>query len=175
LNLSLRIYVKSIEPFQRSRSERGTQRNWKKGPALKPSCTQDSLMLTIITPEIIVLASGDAGHLRNPFISYRAESCQQLRKLVLNHVVSIKRRLTLLRMRNHHLHPRRSLGVSRANVTFRSKSFSAVSAILTSTKSVTSGARCPLSIHAFQDTRLSVVSPRSAPQSPSLSPGMLLQ
>ena len=62
----------------------------------------------------------------------------------------------------------------RANTTFRSKSFSAVSATLTSTKSVTSGAGCPLSIHAFPDTRSSGVSPRSAPQSPSSSPATLL-
>ena len=88
--------------------------------------------------------------------------------------VSIKRRLTLLRVRNRHLSPRRFRGVIRANVTFRSKSSFAVSATLTSTKSVTSGAGCPLSIHAFQDMRSSVVSPRSVPQSPSSSLATLL-
>ena len=77
-------------------------------------------------------------------------------------------------MRNRHLHPRRSPGVIRANVTFRSKSSSAVSATLTYTKSVMSGAGCPLSIHAFPDMRSSVVSPRSAPQSPSSSQATLL-
>ena len=66
-------------------------------------------------------------------------ACQQ-RNLALNHAVSIKRRLTLLPVRNRRLPPLQSLGVIRANMTFRSKSFSAVSAILTSIKSVMSGA-----------------------------------
>ena len=88
-------------------------------------------------------------------------------------MVSIKRRLTLLPVLNRLLPPPRSRGAIRANTTFRSKSFSAVSATLTSTKSVTSGARCPLSIHAFPDMRSLAVSPRSAPQSPSSSPATI--
>lgn len=101
-------------------------------------------------------------------------SCQQ-RNLALNHVVSIKRRLTLLRVRNRRLRPLRSRGAIRANTTFRLKSFSVVSVTLTSTKSVTSGAGYPLSIHAFPDMRSSAVSPTSVPQSPSSSPATLLQ
>ena len=45
------------------------------------------------------------------------------------------------------------LDAIRANTTFRSKSFSVVSATLTSTKSVTSGAGYQLSIRAFPDMR----------------------
>src|SRR5215469_13460785 len=108
-------------------------------------------------------------------ITLRLSCQQQQRKLVLNHSVNIKRRLTLLRVRNRLLHPLRSRGVIRANVMFRLKSFSAVSATLTCTKSVTSGARCLLFIHVFQDMRSSAASQRSAPQSPSSSPATLLQ
>ena len=104
-------------------------------------------------------------------------SCQQQLKFALtpNHVVSIKRRHTLLPARVRRLPPPRSPVAIRENTIFRSKSFSAVSAILTSTKSVMSGARCQLSIHAFPDTRSSAVSPKSAPQSPSSRPETLLQ
>src|SRR5215208_3025593 len=101
-------------------------------------------------------------------------SCQQ-RNLALNHVVSIKRRLTLLRVQNRRLPPPLSHDAIRANTTFRSKSFSAVSATLTSTPFVTSGARCPLSIHAFLVMRSLAVSPRSVLQSPNSSPAILLQ
>ena len=66
-------------------------------------------------------------------------------------------------------------GAIRANTTFRLKSFFAVSATLTSTKSVASGALCPLSIHAFLDMRSSAVSPRSALQSPNSSQATLPQ
>ena len=61
-------------------------------------------------------------------------------------------------------------------MTFRSKSFSAVSAILTFIKSVMSGAAegCLLFIRAFPDTRSLAVSPRSALQSPGSSPETLL-
>src|ERR671910_2755183 len=99
---------------------------------------------------------------------------QQL-KLALNHVVSIKRRPILLPAQVHCLPPPRSRGATRANTTFRSKSFFAVSAILTSTKSVTSGVGYPLSIHAFPDMRSSVVSPKSAPKSRVSSPATLQQ
>ena len=100
---------------------------------------------------------------------------QQQRKLVLNHSVNIKRRLTLLRVRNRLLHPLRSRGVIRANVMFRLKSFSAVSATLTCTKSVTSGARCLLFIHVFQDMRSSAVSQRSVQQRPSTNQAISLR
>src|SRR5215210_2976281 len=56
-------------------------------------------------------------------------SCQQLLQLVLNRVVSIKRRPTLLPVQVRRLSPLRFLGVIQANMTFRSKSFSVVSAI----------------------------------------------
>ena len=102
-------------------------------------------------------------------------SCQQQRILVLNQLVGIKRRLTLLRVRNRSLQPPASGDVIRARMTFRSKYFFAVFATLISIKSVTSGVACPLSIHAFPDMRSSVVSPRSAPQSPSSNPATLLQ
>ena len=42
-------------------------------------------------------------------------------------------------------------------------------------QSVTSGARCGLSIHAFLDMRSLGVSPKSAPESPSSSPAILPQ
>jgi hypothetical protein len=104
-------------------------------------------------------------------------SCQQQRKLALNpnHVVSIKRRPTLLPARVRRLPPPPSPGAIRANMTFRSKSFSAVSATLTSTPFVTSGVRYQLSIHAFPDMRSSAVSPKSGPQSPSSCPATLPQ
>ena len=101
-------------------------------------------------------------------------SCQQLLKLVLNRMVSIKRRPTLLPVRVHHLPLLRFHGVIQASTTFRSKSFSAVSATLTSTPFVASGARCPLSIHAFLVMRSLAVSPRSVLQSPNSSPAILL-
>ena len=89
-------------------------------------------------------------------------------------MVSIKQRLTLLRMLNRLLFLSRSRDAIRANTTFRLKSFSVAYATLISTKSVTNGARRPLSIHAFPDMRSLAVSPRSAPQSPSSSPATML-
>ena len=89
-------------------------------------------------------------------------------------MASIKRRPILLRVRNRLLPPLRSLGAIRANMTFRSKSFSVVSATLTSTPSVASGV-CPLYIRAFLDMRSSAVSLRSALQSPNSNPATLLQ
>jgi hypothetical protein len=71
--------------------------------------------------------------------------------------------------------PSRSRDAIRANTTFILKSYSVAYATLISTKSVTSGAACPLSIHAFPDMRLLAVSPRSAPQSPSSSLATMLQ
>ena len=55
-------------------------------------------------------ASGVAGLFVEMPLSHTALrlSCQQQHNLALNHVVSMKRRLTLLRVRNRHLHPRRS-------------------------------------------------------------------
>jgi hypothetical protein len=79
-------------------------------------------------------------------------SCQQ-RNISRRRVVSIKRRPTLHQARNLRLPPPQSLVAIRENTMFRSKSFSAVSATLTSTKSATSGAKCQLSIHAFLDMR----------------------
>ena len=99
-------------------------------------------------------------------------SCQQ-HNLSPNHVGSTKQRLMLLRVRNLHLLQPRSRDAILANTTFRSKSFSAVSVILTFTRSVASGVRCPLSIHVFLDMRSSAVLPRWAPQSPSLSPATI--
>ena len=88
-------------------------------------------------------------------------------------MASIKRRPILLPVRNRLLPPPRSLGAIRANMTFRSKSFSVVSATLTSTPSVASGV-CPLYIRAFLDMRSSAVSLRSALQSPNSNPATLL-
>ena len=101
-------------------------------------------------------------------------SCHQQHNLALNYVVSIKPRLTLLMVQNHRSTLPLSRGAIRANTTFRLKSFSAVSATLTSTKSVANGVRCPLSTHAFLDMRSSAVSLRSALQSPNSSQATLL-
>ena len=88
-------------------------------------------------------------------------------------MVSIKRRLTLLIVRNRLCLPQ-SRDAIQATTISRSKSFSAVFVTLTFTKSITSGARCPLFIHAFLDMRSLAVSPRSALQSPSSSAATLL-
>ena len=101
-------------------------------------------------------------------------SCHQQHNLALNHAVSITRRPMLLLVQNRHLPPPRSRVAIQTNTTFRLKSFFAVSATLTSTKSVANGARCPLSIHAFLDMRSSAVLPRSALQSPNSSQATLL-
>ena len=50
-----------------------------------------------------------------------------------------------------------------------------VSATLISTPFVTSGVQYQLSIHVYPDMRSSAVSPRSALQSPSSSPAILLR
>lgn len=62
---------------------------------------------------------------------------------------------------NHHLTRSRSLDALPVNTTFKLKSFSAVSAILTSIPFVVSGMLlCPLSIHVFPGMRSLAVSPK---------------